>query len=121
MATDVSEVLELVKGSTVSFDVLIFDPNDVKEDLSIYDQATLSIREEEGGANLLLRRVADLNLSINVSAGKLTATLTQVEADALKPGTFIVDVALRETAGQKWRHLERFNCRVLNSFAPHTP
>lgn len=120
---DVDQVLVLIKGSTQPFDILLFDENGQPEILSVFDQATLVIREEEAGSNLLLRRTADGNLSINASASKLTGTLTQVEADALtpKPGYFIADVALRNTADQKWVHMDRIHVQILNSFAPHTP
>ena len=117
---DVSEKLVLVKGSAVPFDVFLLDPNDAKEDLSIFDRAALSIRDEEGGPDILLRSTQASptpNLSINVSAGKLTATLTQAEADALKEGDFVMDVVLRETAAPNLeRHTDRIAVRIVNSW-----
>ena len=119
---DVNEVLKLIKGSTQSFEVLVFDENDQPANLSVFDQATFALREEESGSTLLLRSTQAGNLSINVGAAKLVATLTQVEADALKPGgTLIVDVALRVPVALTWVHLDRIKVKVLNSFAPHTP
>lgn len=117
--TDVSEELVLTKGAAIPFDLFFFDPNDAKEDLSIYDRATLSIREEEGGADILARSTQSGNLSINVSAGKLNATLTQLEADGLKVGLHVMDIALRETASGLWRHIERAYVRIVNSWSAH--
>lgn len=118
---DVNEVLTLIKGSSKPFDIFIFDQRGAAENLAVFDQATLSLREEEGGSTLLLRRTADVNLSINSSASKLTGTLLQADADSLKTGEMIIDVALRETSSSKWFHLDRIRARILNSFAPHTP
>lgn len=119
---DVNEVLKLIKGSTQSFEFLVFDENDQPANLSTFDKATLALREEEGGSTLLLRRTEDSNLSINVGAAKLVATLTQAEADALKPGGLLIaDVALRVPVALTWVHLDRVKVKVLNSFAPHTP
>ncbi len=119
---DVNEVLLLIKGSTKPFDVFVFDQNDQPENLAVFDQATLVLRESDAGANLLLRRTADGNLSINTTASKLTATLSQGEADGLKAGGELVAmVSLRETLTQKWVDLDRIRVKVLNSFAVHTP
>ncbi len=118
---DINEVLILIKGSTKPFDVYLYDANDAAENLAPFDQATLAVREEESGANQLLRKTSDATLSISVSASKLIAVLTQVEADALVPGLYVADVALRETSTQKWIHTDRFKVRVVNSMAPHTP
>lgn len=118
---DLNEVLVLIKGSTKPFDVLVFDQNDQPENLTVFDHATFTLRDSETASNLLLRRTADGNLTINAGASKLTATLTQPEADALKTGDLVAMVSFRETATGKWVDLDRIRVRVLNSFATHTP
>ena len=120
---DSSEVLKLVKGSTQPFEIYVFDENDAPANLSVFDKATFSLREEEAGSTLLLRRTEDANLTINTGASKLVATLSQAEADALKAGGILIaDVAFRTPAPDlKWVHLDRIKVKVLNSFTPHTP
>lgn len=119
---DTDQVLTLIKGSTQPFDILLFDELDAPLVLSIFDHATFKMREEEAGADVLVRSTQATTLSINASASKLTGTLSQVEADALVPNkTYIADVALRVTADQKWVSVDRIKVRVVNSFAPHTP
>lgn len=117
---DVNEVLVLLKGSTKPFDIFIFNQDDQPEVLSAFDAATFSIREEESGPDIVLLRTADVNLAIDTANAKLTGTLSQPQADALKVGPMVGDVALRETSSGKWFHLDRIRVRVLNGFAPHT-
>jgi hypothetical protein len=118
---DVSQELVLIQGSTKDFDILLFDQNDSPESLAGADQATFAVKETvDAGTNILLRRTADANLTITAASGKLTATLTQVESDALKPGTYIGEAAVR-FPGPKWLHTDPFFVRIQPPVAPNTP
>ena len=118
--SDVAEVLELIKGSTLSFDLELFGSNDAALDIALCTEATFTMRKALDGSNILVRKsiAPDLNLTIDIPNKKLTATLTQGEADALVPESYVADVALK--IGGKWVHTDLFNVDVLPSFSAHT-
>lgn len=113
-----NDPLELIIGSTTDFDVELFDDNDAAEDLSEVTEATLVIKDALDGFDvLLLRRTTDDTLTVDVANSKLTATLTQDEADDLEAGQYVGEVAL-EIDG-KWRHSRPFLVTIRPSAAPH--
>lgn len=115
-----TDPIRLVKGSVKPFDVFILDDNDVKEDLSTAEAATLVIKESiDAATNVVLRRTTDGNLSIDEDEGKVTGTLTQGEANALTPGSYVGEVAVRLGATD-WFHTDPFIVVIEPSAAPHS-
>ena len=109
--------LTLIAGSSKSFVLNLVDENDEVEDLSSAQAATLVITDSlVNGNEVLLRKTANGNLTIG--EGKLTATITQAEADGLEPGLYIAEVAIRFGATD-WFHSDAFYVRILRSVAPH--
>lgn len=94
--------LELQQGSAADFEVFLFDPNGAAEDLTGADAAHLTIREalDDATSEVVGRSTAAANLSVDVAAAKLVATLTQPEADALTPGTYAGQASVRISG--KW-------------------
>lgn len=119
MSTAIGE-LTLLVGSKKSFDVLLVDDDGSKEDLTNADHATFVIKTDvDASTDILLRRTADANLTIDKPNSKLVCTLTQVEADALVPGVYIGQASIR-IDGTSWVKTDRLRVTLLKSFSPNT-
>lgn len=115
-----STTLTILQGSTRPFDLLIVDDAGVGEALDSADHATFSVRETVSSlTDVLLRRTADGNLSINKAEKKLVGTLSQAEADALSPGLYVGQVSIR-LDGIEWVKSDFFHVLIEKSFAPNT-
>lgn len=112
------DTLTLIMGSTVPFDVYLFDEEDVAEDLSAVTAATFIVKPSAVSPTFVLKRqTASGNLTVNADEAKLTATITQAEANGLVAGMYVGEVALQ--IGGAWRHTDPFFVRVVPSMAPH--
>lgn len=121
MSTSVGELI-LIIGSVRPFDIKLVDDSSpaVAEDLSSADHATFSVKiDVDASTDILLRRVADSNLTIDTTNSKLTCTITQAEADALTAGTYIGQASVR-IDGIEWIKTDRFIVKIKPSFSPNT-
>lgn len=121
MSTNVGE-LTLIIGSIRNFDIKLVDDSSpaIGEDLSSADHATFSVKTNvDASTDILLRRVADSNLTIDKPNKKLTCTITQSEADALVAGTYIGQASVR-IDGVSWIKTDPFFVHIKESFAPNT-
>lgn len=114
--------LTLRVGSTEPIEILLVGNNGQPEDLVGADRATFVVRESTTSAEAILERQtapgATVNLSIDVAAGKLVATLTGDEADDLPPGTWIGAAAVRSGSDDAWKTTQPFVVRILPAIAP---
>jgi len=115
--TAAASTLELIKGSTKPFDVLIFDENEVMEDLSDVDRAIVQVRRSVSGEIILSRDTTAGNLVVVVADGKLTATMSGVEAADLPTGTFIGTALLRFGNDDSWQTADPFFVIIRASVA----
>lgn len=121
MSTSIGE-LTLIIGSIRPFDIKLVDDSSpaVGEDLTNADAATFSVKTDvEASTDILLRRTADSNLTIDKPNNKLTCTITQVETNALVAGTYIGQVSVR-IDGSEWIKTDRFIVHLKQSFSPNT-
>ncbi len=120
MSESIPSELVLVVGSTTAFEIHLEDQNGQPEDLSAVAAASFTIRESVNStATILARATSTTTLTIDVPGHRLVGTLTQGEADALLPGSFIGEAALRFGATD-WRHTDRIAVRILKQVATHT-
>jgi len=82
------------------------------ESLTGVDQATLDVRPSSGATAVITRTTAAGNLSIDLGAGSLVASITGVEADALVAGTYIGQAMLRYGDADSWRETDPFHVRI---------
>lgn len=117
---EIPTTLLLIKGSTASFEIYLYDNLGNAEDISSAQAATFVVKEyEEASTSVLTRATSAANLSIDTGNRKLVGTLTQGEADALVPGTYIGVASLRFGA-TNWVNCKRVTVVVQNSFASHS-
>ena len=116
MSTDYSE-LNLVISSHLSFSVELWDADGTREDIAGVTVAQIVIKEDPSDStDVLLRRTADGNLTIDEATATLTATLSQVEADALPAGVYIGEASV--TFGTESKVTKFFNVRIRGRITP---
>ncbi len=119
-ATTEPRELVLVKGSSKSFEIVLVDAEGNPESLSGWDRASFRVLAKIGDATPILSRdTAAGNLAVDVPTSTLTATLSQAEADALVPGFYVGEAAVRYSAGSKWFHTRLERVRIRASIAHH--
>lgn len=111
--------LDLIKGSTIPFEIVVLDGDGNPESLSGADKASLTVRDKAGGTVILQRDTVAGGLSIDVATGKLLGTMTQVVADGLTVGYFIAASAVHYTAGDRWIDSDEINVRIRLGIAAH--
>ena len=100
-------------------DLLCLDERDAGEDLGGVDHASFQVRKAVSDSTVILQRDTGAGtLSVDVVNKKLTATLTQGEADALVPGVYVGEAAIRFSSGLNWFFSDTFTVRILKTFAP---
>ena len=118
---DKDRILTLTVGSTEPLEVLFIGPSGQPEDFTGADRATLTVREFIGSPDAILQRQtapgSPVNLSIDVDAAKLVATLTGDEADELPEGTWIGAAAVRFGTDDDWKQSQPFLVRILPAVA----
>jgi len=116
--TDELATLTLIIGSAMPFDIFLFDEADTAEDLSEVTAASLIIKGSAVSPTYLLKRqTSAANLEVDADNSKLTASITQSEANGLVAGLYVGEVALK--IDDEWRHTDPFYVRVVLSMAPH--
>ena len=114
-----TDTLTLITGSTIAFDFVLRDEQDGLEDLSTVDAAHLDVRESVDASTAVLElSVGAGTLTVVAAASKIQATPSQAQMDALTPGEYVADLAVR--FGTKWRHTDRFFVRVLDKVSDHS-
>lgn len=114
--TSTDRILSMFIGDAQPIEIELFDGDGVAEITSGMDAATFTVREYAGATPILSRDTSQANLSI--STGKLTATLSQVEADALTEGSYIGQIAVRFSSDSKWKFSELFAVEVITPTTP---
>ena len=109
----IQDELVLFIGDAQPIDLDLFDPDGAVETTSGLNAAVFTI--SDGSTVILTRDTTAGDLSI--LSGKLTATLTSIEADALVAGNYIGQVAVRFTSDSKWKESELFPVRVRTAIA----
>jgi hypothetical protein len=112
--------LVIKQGNAADSEIELIDDNGSSEDLSSAQAATFAIKKDitstAGSNTILFRDTTTGNLSIGV--GKLIVTLSQAEANALVPGLYVGEAAVRFGATD-WLHTYPFSVRILFSGVAH--
>ena len=110
--------LILNQSSSGTFAIWLRDNNGNPESLFGADRASLAIKDYVGSAtNILFRSTAAANLSINITDSKLVGTITGAEADALVPGSYVGQAAVRFGSDNNWRFLDYIIVEVAQAVA----
>lgn len=103
--TDINPVtLHLVVGSAVNIKLNLVDERDESETLTGLTFLEFTIATELGSGSQreeILNLTASESSQVTFSGSAVTIALTQVDADALKAGTFIGGLKLDQTSGGK--------------------
>lgn len=86
------DVLYLIKGSPFPIELDLRDERDEPEDLNGLTAIEFAIRTEYGPAGADLLRVT---AGLAIAGNKVTIPVTQVQANALRGGTFVGGLKLR--------------------------
>jgi len=114
----VAEPLTITKGSTKPFEVRLLDEHGQPENLAGADRAAVTVRAAATDAVAVLERTTVAGtLTIDVPRGTLVGALDQATADALVPGFYIGEAAVR--IGGTWFHSEAFHVRIVAGLASH--
>lgn len=108
--------LLLVVGSTKPFVVEVVGAGGSPEAFSGVDLASVTVREYAGAAAALLQRSVTAG-TLTVTPGKLTGTLTGLEADALPPGLYVGQGAVRYGSADAWQFTEYFPVEIVRAVA----
>lgn len=112
-------VLDLIKGNTIPFEIVVLDDNGAPESLAGADKASFTVREKVGGTVLLQRDTVTGGLSIDSARGVLVGTFTQPVADGLTVGSFIAAAAVHYTSGDRWIDSDEVVTRIRPGIASH--
>ena len=102
--------LEIVVGSVRPVNIYLFDERDEAEALGAATKATFTVKSDST-TTLLSRDTDAANLTIDTANSRLTATVSQVEADALTPGTYYGGVAVEFAEG--WYQSDPFTVKII--------
>ena len=110
--------LELIQGSVRPFSIELYDENDTAENLTGATDATFRVLADpdDPSSPVIDLDTGSANLSIDIVNAKLVGTLSQVEADALEPGLYVGQAAIKISGS--WLFTLPFHVRIKDSFAP---
>jgi len=110
--------LDIFRGSTEPFVVELVDDVDTPENLATADRASVVWYDRIGGSAQQTCSTEAGNLVLNLATGSLTGTLTGLQADALVPGEYVGQAAVRFGSDNNWKVSRFFRVRVHELIAP---
>lgn len=111
-------VYTLIVGSIKPTDFFFYDSDEAEQPLAGAINATLDVRDSSSSSSLLnLTSAESPGLNIDLNSNKITATLSQAEADALVPGRYVADIAIEFASG--WQHTIPFDVVVTAGISDH--
>jgi hypothetical protein len=115
--SDVNETLQLIKSSTIPFNLKFLDKNGQPADLTGATAASLVIMQDLSGLSPAILSIDTTGeLALDIPNSKVIASPTQDQADLFKPGTWVGQVCVSFSGVLKYS--KYFFATILPAVAP---